>query len=310
MVVQLSILVGNVADLLALGYTRIEVWQSRDDGNLYEEITAGAAQAARLESVEASNSFRLGGKLLKLSVDGAAEQSISFSALTEYWSPTQVANRINEVIPGLASVSGSKVVLTSPTTGRTSSIRVTYSDGIDLGWTDQPEVLGKDVRITLVGGTLSYTYTDLAGRDSYRYKWRFSGNGAAPISDFSEYVLGSAPPVLPSNQLSVCTVSFVGLDGRPQKRRVIVASLQDPSSISGKMVFDRTPKVFDSDDSGYLQFTLVRGLKVRVAIEGTSFVREFTVPNAASFDLLQAMTDAPDPYSVQTSPPFLIRRSI
>lgn len=309
MVVQLSILVGNVEDLLGLGFTRIEVWASEDQGNSYFEITDGVAKLAVLDSALPQNFFPMGGKLLKLSFNEAPEVSIPFSSVTELWTPSQVANRINEVAPGHASVNAGAVRLTSSTPGRASSVRVTYSDCAELGWSELPFVKGKDVRPTLLTGVYQYLHTDLAGRDDYRYRWRFSVNGSPPISDFSETVYGKTPPTLSGGNMSVCVVRFVGLDGVPTQQKIIVSQISTPMTVAGYFV-NSLPKVLESDPQGFMQFTLTRGAKVRVAIEGTNFVREFTVPDAATFDLLQAMSDAPDPFTVQVPLPFLVRRSI
>jgi len=309
MVVQFSITAANVDALIALGYTRIEVWSSIDQGNSYQEITGSAAAPAIVSSASAATYFRMGGKLLKLSVNGGPDQSILFSDLILYWTPTQVANRINEVIPGLASVSGSQVILTSPTTGRASTILVVLNEAQDLGMPTGTFLTGLNARPTLVSGTLIYTISDVAGHSDDRYKWRFSANGVNPVSEFSERIFGSTP-ALAGTAVSICTAQFVGLDGRPQKRRVVVVSDMSPASIGGNVVGNELPITVDSDDLGFLQFTLVRGARVRVAIEGTAFVREFVVPNSATFDLLTVMAAAPDPFSIQTTLPFLIRRSI
>jgi len=309
MIVQLSITVANVGTLIPLGYSRIEVWSSIDQGNSYQEITSSTVQPAVLKSSEAQTTFRMGGKLLKLSINGAPEASILFSAMIDYWTPTQVVNRINEVVPGLASLDGMMVKLTSPTTGRVSSLLVTYNDAADLGWTAGTLVHGTDIRPTLVLGQLIYTFIDVSGVSENRYKWRFSADGVNPISDFSVRVFGSAPP-LSGIPVSVGTALFVGLDGKTQKRRVVVVSDQAPAVISGSAVGNELPVVVDSDDDGFLQLVLVQGAKVRVAIEGTAYVREFTVPATASFDLLSVMASAPDPFTVQVPAPFLIRRNI
>jgi hypothetical protein len=312
MVVQLSILVGNVVDLLGMGFTRIEVWASEDQGNSYFEITDGVAKLAVLDSDLPQNFFPLGGKLLKLSLNEAPEVSIPFSSVTPLWTPAQVVSRINEVIPGHATENAGKVRLTSATPGRTSTIRVTYSDCVELGWSDLPLVRGKDVRPTLVSDTYLYTHIDLAGRDSYRYKWRFSVNGSLPISDFSNPpVYGSVQDTVDSDSLSVAIGKFMGMDGKPQKTKLIVAAASTPYQYSSSLLMANSrPLIVESDESGYFQMTLIRGLKVRVAVEGTAFVREFTVPSTPTFDILQAMADAPDPFTVEVPLPFLIRRSI
>ena len=310
MVVQLSILVGNVDDLLDLGFTHVEVWDSEDEGNSFQEITAETAVGPVLVSALPLNNFRLGGKLLRLVIDETAELSIPFSSVTELWTASQVANRINEVQAGLASVVGGKVQVAPPLAGRQYSIRVSYCDGIDLGWTAGMMVRGKDARIELQTGVFVYPYTDLAGRNSYRYKWRFSANGAPPVSEFSSVVYGKEPSSVASGNTSVATARFVGMDGKPLKHKLIISQVSLPQSVSGLFVSSPVPQVVESDDSGFLQLTLVRGTKVRAAIEGTSFVREFTVPNAASFNILQAMSDAPDGFGVQSPLPFLIRWAI
>lgn len=308
MVVQLSILVGNVDDLLARSYSRIEVWASTNEGGFYEEITASVATPATLDSAKPNTTFSLGGRLLRLSLNGQAEVSIDFSTVVQHWTATQVASRINEVVPGLASVVDERVRLTSSITGRLSSIAVTYCDAPDLGWVGIAPVLGKAARPALVAATYFYAFNDDAGRGSYRYKWRFSADGVTPISDFSKAVDGSTPPAVGTDKLSVAVARFIGADGVPQPTKLIVAAVSDPMSLSGFLVTGWT-RVIETDESGFIQFALVRGLKVRVAIEGTKFVREFTVPDAATFDILQAMSDSPDSFTIQTTPALVTRRS-
>lgn len=310
MVVQLSILVGNADDLIGLGYTRIEIHQSIDLGNSYQEVTAPTVQSAILDSLDANTLFQMGGRLLKLKIDGGAEQSIDFSTLLDLWSITQVINRINEVVPSLASANGAKVRLTSPTTGRTSSIEITYSDAADLGWSDFPIVYGKAARIPLVGGTFIYSFPDQAGTGDDRYKWRFSADGVNPISDFSSVVSGQAAPLIGPSNLSVGTAHFYDQSGQPSKTRILVAIDSVPQNVASVFVGKSQALIVDSDDNGFLQVTLIRGAKVRIGIEGTAYVREFVVPNTTSFDLLSVMATATDPFTVQTVPPLLIRRSI
>jgi hypothetical protein len=309
MIVQLSITVANVNALLLLSYTRIEIWASTDQGNSYQEVTSSVAGPAVLVSSSPQTTFNMSGKLLSLSINGAAEVSIPFASSPVQWTSAQVVNRINEVVPGLASLDGTKVKMTSPTTGRVSSLKVTYNDASELGLPAGTLVFGTDARPTLTMGQLIYTYTDVAGRSDNRYKWRFSLNGANPISEFSERVFGSAPP-LSGIPVSVGTALFVGLDGKPQKRRIVVVSDRPPASISGAAVGNELPLIVDSDDSGFLQVPLVQGAVVRVAIEGTAYVREFTVPATDSFDLLSVMASAPDPFTIQVPAPFLIRRNL
>jgi hypothetical protein len=309
MVVQFSILVANNDDLMGLGYSCIEVWQSLDQGNSYSALTSPTALAASVSTISALTTFRMGGKLLKFKINGGSELSVSFSSLVDFWTPQQVSDRINEVSTGTASVVGTNVVLTSSTTGRSSSVEITYSDADDLGLSIGT-TYGTDAHLILLPSKIVYLYSDTAGTSGSRYRWRFSNNGTNPISEYSTYVFGTAVPAIGVANLAACSTTFVGLDGKPVKTKVVVASEQNPTAVAGYIVTNSAPLVFESGDDGFIQFSMVRGAKVRVAIEGTTFVREFTVPDAPTFDLLAAMTSAPDPFTIQTVPPFIIRRSI
>lgn len=308
MSVQLSILVAKAASLVALGFTRIEVWRSVDDGSSYEEVTDPVPSPATVTSLEAVTTYRMGGKLLKVVIDGGPEIPISFGSVLEHWTTTQVAARINEIIADTASEDGSYVSLSSMTVGRGSTIEVTYCDAADLGF-PVTKVYGKAARIPLTTDT-SYTFSDPVGKSTDRYRWRFSFDGADPLSEFSSYVPGGDPAVTDTEVMSVCSATLLGADGKPVRRKVIIGTLDSPQSLNGYLVGNDQPLVFEADVDGFVQFSLMRGLNVRVCIEGTSFVREFTVPDAATFDLLTAMSEAADPYTIQAAPELLIRRSV
>jgi hypothetical protein len=310
MVAALTIPVANVAQLVGLGMTTIEVWRSTDEGNSYQEVTSGVAGPATLVSDAASTLFRMGNKLLILSVDGDDPVSITFGMVLDYWTPAQVATRINELIPSLATVEDGCVVLTSPTVGRSSTLGIVYNDAEDLGWVAGQGSVGTTSRITLEEGTLFYQFSDVSGVPGEdRYKWRFSDNGLEPISAFAPRVFGLAMPVDPS-LVSIATGLFVGLDGAPKRTTVVVVMDEAPKAVSGFFAGSDAPATFITDDKGFLQIPLLRGAKVRVAVEGTSFARGIIVPDEDSFDLLSAMSSAPDPFTPQATLPFLIRRSL
>lgn len=170
------------------------------------------------------------------------------------------------------------------------------------------EVTSVDTRIPLVSGTTLYTFRDLAGTDASRYKWRLSAGGSAPFSKYSQYADGKSDPVS-GIPLSVAVARFVEVDGRPKKTRVIVA-IESTVRSGQYTIRDQGFNVFESDEDGLLQVPLVQGARVRVAIEGTAVVKLITVPATASFDLMQAMGDAPDGFDVQTTPPLLTRRNL
>jgi hypothetical protein len=320
---QLSIPVANAAALVAAGYTTIEIWSSPPlpapiD---FEEITSSAALAATLESNPAQNLFNMGGFSLSVSINGGTPQVVTFGSSLQLWTPTQVANAINLVVAGLASVVGNTVVLTSPTTGRGSTLLIVSNTATDLGWVAGQNALGSDQRIALSGSTILYSYNDLAGLNRERYKWRFSANGLNPISDYYPEFFGTEgqPPAVASVNTILAIAQFLDLAGRPKKARVIVALDQNPSQFGSSVsplpsaVVGEGPMshLYETDDNGFLQIQFVQGLQIRVAIEGTPYVRQITVPSSGTtFDLLAAMAAAPDQFTIQQPLPYLIRQHI
>jgi hypothetical protein len=304
MVNQVLIQVANVAQLITLGFTKVEVWASADQGNSFQELTSPAASPAVLLSKTAQTTFQMGGRLLKFSVDGGPEVSVPFGSGLASWTPAQVAAQINTVLASVATASGGKVSLTSTLTGRRSSVVVTYCDATDLFNTGD-SARGTDARLTLSGATKVYPYTDLGGLPFYIYKYRFSANGANPVSNFST-------PVLPSPVGSVSTVygtgTFVDLNGNPTRARLLIGMVSLPRSVSSSTILPGTTQAVDADENGFLQVALVPGSTIRVAIEGTTIVRELVVPSS-DFDFLTVLGTATDGFTVQVVPPFLTRRS-
>lgn len=309
MVAQIYIPLPNVQGLIDLGFTKIEVWVANGAENLYQEVTSSSPGPASLSSSKASTTYRMGGRLLKLSVDGGPESTVVFGSVLEYWTPSQVASRINEVVPGLASSHDESVTLSSPTVGRASTISISYSDSPNLGFSAGMSSRGRDQRISLSGSTLAYLYSDVAGVEGGHYKWRVSRDGTEPSSELSSPISGSLPPVDPS-MVSLATARFLGVDGRARKTKVIVATNYSPATLGGYVVGSDPPMVFESDQFGMLVVPMVKGMTVRVAIEGTPLVREFVVPDTGTFDLLGAMGTALDLFTIQTTTPYLVRRSL
>lgn len=303
----ISIPAGDAATLLNLGYSTIEVYESHDEGASYDEITAPSFLPAFVSSA-VGNTYGVGGLSLTFKANGGSPITVDFSSVIPRWTPQQVADRVNQVSPGVASVVDGAVVLSSVLVGRSSSIEVISSPG-DMNF-PSGRMVGKDVRLQLFEDAQLYTYYDVAGGTNSRYKWRFSNNGASPFSNFSTYVYGSGQAAVDTSRVSLATARFVSMDGRPMRQNVLIAPVGTPIVADGVTIGTDRTSVYTSDADGQLQIPLVKGLRVRVGIEGTPFVREFVVPDQPSFDLLQVMSAAPDVFTVQTVPPLLTRRSL
>jgi hypothetical protein len=296
--------VGDVASLLDLGFTTIEVWHSIDDGGTWVEITAPSFTPATSTSRATLNTYRIGGEYLRFKLSDGVEQVVTFDPALPDWTPAQVASKINETVADFASVVSETVVLQTPTTGRQSSLEI-VSSPIAL---DFPRSLtyGKDARLVLVDGSLIYTFYDTASTETSRYKWRFSDNGATPVSVFSKYVLPRSTATTGA-ALSVGTARFIGMDGRPIQAKLIISALSMPGQGA---LLTSTTMVVEADEQGFAQTPLVVGARILVALEGTGFVREIVVPNQPTFDILTVAGAAPDLFTPQTVPPLLTRRSL
>jgi hypothetical protein len=159
--------------------------------------------------------------------------------------------------------------------------------------------------IPLMPATYVYSFLDPQGTPTRRYRWRYSANGAAPLSPYFKWVYGTQR--IATVPVSVGTMHFVGADGIIRQGTLLVAALDAASSGS---VFVGATLLVNTDPTGFLAVPLVQGAKMRIAIEGTSIVRDITVPAAPTFDIMQALSAAPDQFSVQTVAPLLTRRSL
>lgn len=304
---EFNISVADVDTLLALGFSKIEIWCSTDEGASYQELTASDKAYPVLKALPANTEYRVGGYSMSFKLDGGPELTVRFDQLLETATAVQVAELINDVSPGLATVSNNTVVLTGPTSGRCGAVEITYCDAHDL-FAEPVIVRGLDARISLSPGVYLYTYFDVAGSLDFRYKWRFSNDGSLPISSFSERGFAQSGRV-PDIATAVAITRFIDAEGRPYPGRVIAAPVGG-DQVAGFLVGGNVAKTYVADENGLLQIQLVQGARMRIAIEGTDIIKEITVPALAAFDLLQEMGAAPDQFTVQTTEPFLTRRSL
>jgi hypothetical protein len=192
-----------------------------------------------------------------------------------------------------------------------SVIEVYYSDDESATWhplTFVAPTSGQQPHIALIAGVFAYAFLDPAGSQLRRYKWRFSANGVAPFSVYSKYVFGK-DLIVAGVPTSIGVARFIGVDGRPKKKSMII-SVEDTQTVSGYTMGTADVMVVPTDDYGFLQVQLVQGAKVRVSLEGTDIIRIITVPATPTFDILQAIADAPDEFTMQETAPLLTKRSL
>lgn len=306
MLSQISIPVANVAQLIELGFTNIEIWKSEDLANTWAPLTGRASTSAVVLSSQAKTAWAIGGSFLRLSIDGDSK-SVYFSDSVKYWTPQMVVGAVNAVVPNLASLDASAVRLTHEMTGRAHYIEIENSPpGV---FEERFRAYGLDLDPELVPDQLLYSYVDLAGAvSSDFYRWRFSAAGLSPVSAFSNKVRATKVAMNPE-RVSIGYMSFVGMDGEPVRGQIIVSMSGQP--IMGSIVTSSPlSAVVEAGDDGFLQIPLLRGATLTIAIEGTSYVRTITVPSTPSFNLATTLGAATDGFTVQHVAPLLTRRSL
>jgi hypothetical protein len=310
--VKLSISVKDIENVIQ-SFNTIRVWRSTTgDTGVYSALTANISEHAKLPA-GTSPSYDVSGKTLKFQVDSHPFDTVLFTGLAPL-SLAQVVNQINAVRGGIASDVADKLMLTSPTYGTASKLKLdTCSAAIVFGWTGSERLIGLDSHVVLVPGSGVYEYTDNDGEPGYYYKVQYYNTINGLASNLSSAFQGAVATLISPSKLSVANIDLVDAQGIAiPGQQFTFYSVHEPLKIEGfQVALTRAPITTETDNSGHAEVTLVRGLKVKVVIEGTSLIREITVPNEDSFDLLTLMGEAPDPFSVlNPSFPYAIRRTI
>lgn len=166
--------------------------------------------------------------------------------------------------------------------GLTSQLTVLETDAAAaLGLpTIEPDSVaqGRDPWLSLVTGKEIYELVDPFGSREYFYRSRFLNTVTGAHSD---YTLSSSPadevPLAPDH-IAMGVLDLVDASGRALRNAEVhlAAEFQSPL-IDGKLVAGMGVAKY-TDESGHVEFQLVRGQKLTVSVQGTSLVRTITVP--------------------------------
>lgn len=311
-VINLSIYVANISSVIAL-FDQIQVFRSENgESGDYFEITAASATAAAITGSQTAP-FNINGETLLLKVDGGSEQTVTFATAD----PVSVDNAIGEINGQTTDLTASEdtgaVVLTSDTTGTSSTLEITGGTALtDLGFTLDQYDNGEDARIDLVGGTSTYSHNDESGDSTYFYKTRYYNSSTQAVSSFSDPIEGDVGSIVASASLITAKIDLASIDGSPIADRRIVfyhkyvpPLMADTIAVLGKQV------VMITDSAGHAEVSLVKGTVVDVSIDGTSIIREITVPSSGTeFNIMDEIATADDMFQIQVLDiPTAIRRS-
>lgn len=312
--ISLDIHVDRLSDVLSI-FDRIEVHRSTTgSGGPFTEITGPAATAAQIDGTVAGP-FTLNGLTLDLTVDGVAVP-VTFSGIDPL-DLASVISQINAVVSGVASevpTDTDMLRLTSTITGTGSAVLVAAGAAATALGLSTTQVNGLGARIAMAAGTTDYQFLDLDGLDSYFYTTRYSSTSSATVSAFSEPRQGSAGVVAPAAELIKAELYLLDGTGKPVVGRCVRFVLQTTIAVA-TTAYQAIPGVdanvfVTTTESGYASIDLLKGGQYRMIIEGTSFIREFVVPDTGPFDVLALAGAAPDPFDIVQTPPRPIKVTI
>ena len=283
-------------------FDRLRVERSSLAGGPFTEVTHPGDEptAASLLGTQ-SAPFVLDSLVLLLSFDGGATQTVTFagsSALTI----GQVVSQVNAQIGvEVASNDSGRLRLTSRNTGSGSSIRVVGGTAIAvLGFTTDQQDIGFERWIRLVQHQTVYQISDEQGSVAATYYRTYYYNSqTGQSSTYSAVFLGSSSQVLSGTSLSLATVDLVDLQGQALKgQKLYIVPVRSFELVSGQVVDAGKRINLVTDGAGHAEVSLVRGAQIRVVFEATGIVRQVTVPDQSTFDLVTLMSAAQDRFGV------------
>jgi hypothetical protein len=308
--VQLQILVTE-SDWITL-FDQVEVWRSRDTlTGPFEELTADSWRPARVPALggdEPSSpvtgpSVVIVGETLEFRLNEVEDDDITVTLSgVDPLTFTEVATQI--IAQGLTKLHAyvdedANLIVETTEPGTRAILRVLETDGAAIVGlpTEEPESLsyGRDARIPLISGTTSYSFSDIRGSTAYYYRTRFRNRNTGAFSEFSTpFSVGQATGISSSN--TICgQLDLVGIDGRPLvNKEVTVYNRFRADQVEGKLVAGGTVSEL-TDANGHVEFILVRGSLVTVAIGGTNIVRDIEVPTDASINIFTLLDPTVSP---------------
>ncbi len=293
--VQLQMSVEN-DDWLPSGFTAIEVERSRGlSTGPFEKLTAQTWGPARIPANGGNASLTspvptcdVVGLKLKLLLNEEDEYEIEFVANTG-GDPTLTLREASEQIATFFPLRftswvdvNSKLVIETVEVGTGASLRVVGGDAAPkLGLpTCEPYSLafGKSARPALVLDKERYSFLDIRGSSEYFYRVRFINDIANTASQYSQPHPAEQHPGIDSAFLVTGRARLANIDGTPMANTLVrVYAGSEVHYVDGRVIGGSALSKTTNLD-GVADFLLLRGVKVNVAIDGTSIIREITVP--------------------------------
>lgn len=329
--VSLQVTVQDGDEALEL-FDQIEVWRSvTESTGPFEELTADSWKAPRIpkDARDESASPPAGSLvvivdldlILRLNEDEDNDITITFTGsdpLSFATCATQIIAQGQGKVTSYVDDDGLLVVETTDV-GNGVTLRVVESDAaavLGLPTDDvQGFAFGKEARITLLPDQEVYSFTDVRGSGEFFYRTRFRNKLLGTFSEFSQSFSVQQALGISASNIICGQLDLVGLNGKPLRSvEVCVYNAFRGDIVEDKLVAEGQQSRC-TDNDGHVEFSLVRGTKVTVAISGTSIVRDIEVPTdpeLAVFSLLGKVSGVQDDVFVVQYPDIISaeRRSL
>lgn len=317
-IIEFTIHVENPDQVAAL-FDIIEVSRSPDEDGSPTPFSAITAQVATSAIIDGTveGPWNLNGRTLTIILDNSPPTNIVFTEADPVNYLT-VRNKINAAFPTFAPNLASevptdtgKIRLTSPTTGTQSVLQVSGNAAITLGLTTA-RANGKNASPLISANTEDYIFRDYDGTTALWYRTRYLNTGTGAASEYSDTFQAGPGLGLPGSSIVTGKIALADATGTPivGKRMILVSTSSQIISDGSGNNYGVLPSVVRievyTDQNGRASVTLVKGQRLKVFIEGTTFQREFVVPTT-DFDILTGASVEPDPLSIVVSPPIPIR---
>ncbi|MAP23876.1 MAG: hypothetical protein CL582_23340 [Alteromonadaceae bacterium] len=259
------------------------------------------------------------------SVDGYAIQNVTFSSeqevfvvwhnsgvqshMTSYYVTQPTDEEVVSITVGsLSGPNGTPHIGTTVTVSTVDGVQVAQGD-TDIAGDLRLEIPPGDYIFTLSKSGFAYTTNNFtqevynssvipADPNLYSVAGDTGVQAMHLITEVFEPTVTSAPA-----PASMCTLyaTLFRMDGTPVRHATVhVGLVHRPQLFSGTAVFD-TQRVYKTDSNGYVEFSLVQGIKVEISIAPLSLRRRIDVPSSAGpTNLLTLLSGADDPFDIIT----------
>jgi hypothetical protein len=308
------------------GYNRVEVWKSiLGESGPYFALSADTWRGAVLppditaESALTGPLVNIAGKKLDLLVNSKWPISVTFTGpnpRTYLQCATQITAASPALIKAFVDTNGALGIRTVPAGGNVK-LEIVGGDAAPLlGLPVAPNnvAFGYDPHVPMFAGVFSYVFQDYYWENTAYYRTRFSNSLTGIHSEFSTPFSASDKLGIDPANIVLGYVNLLRPDGRPSERQEVTVFNSYNAQILGDFSVVGGPKVLYTDDMGYAEFPLIRGITVDLGIGGTNMIRRVNVPADPAvirFNMLDPDYGVDDNFTVQqASLPYAQRGSL